>query len=163
MGEILQLAAEILESPTMLQIHEPDPTLLFLSLRLKNAHVCTEPFWQMQMPLKHQRTWKHTWKLGLAQPAQWNHLWAQLLSRYPYPSWAQLSYRQIRMNNIQQTELGQTVLPCREGLQSYPVWCKHVILTSFTARSSSTLKIVRFLVAVRAPQKIKLEHFSTVG
>lgn len=104
-----------------------NPTLLFLSLRLKNTHVCTKPFWQMQMPLRHQRTGKHTWKLGCAQPAQWNHLWAQLLSCYLYPSWAQLSYRQIRMNNIQQSEVGQTVLPCREGLQSYPVWCKHII------------------------------------
>lgn len=127
MGQILQLAAEISASHYATDAWARIPHRCFLSLRLKNTHACTKPSWQMQMPLRHQRTWKHTWKLGLAQPAQWNHFWAQLLSRYLYPSWAQLSYRQIRMKNIQQTELGQTVLPWRKGLQSYPVWCKHVI------------------------------------
>lgn len=95
-----------------------NPTLLFFSLRLKNANVCNKPFWQMQMPLKHQKAWKHTWKLGLAQTAQWNHCWAQLLSRYLYQSWAQLSYVQIRLNNIQPTEPGQTVLPWRKAIWS---------------------------------------------
>lgn len=73
------------------------------------------------------------------------------------------------MNNIQQTELGQTVLPCKKALWSYHVWCSWQThnITSFTARSSSTFHLLGLLAAIthscQSPTQQKIQSWNILA
>lgn len=157
MGQILQLAAEIWESLTTLQ--SQNPTLLFLSLRLKKAHVCTKPLWQMQMPFKTSEDWEAHLKAWPCPACTVEPFVSTAVVTLPVPI---LSTVKLQADKDEQYSAKWTGTDC-PALQRGPPKLSCLMqthnITSFTARSSSTWKSVRFLVSCQSPTEDKAGTF----